>query len=79
MLLDSKISVACFSETWLNLSIPDQAISVPGYHLVRNDRVYKKGGGIAIYIREGISFKSVYSSNVTASSVCKTECLALEL
>ncbi|XP_055633038.1 uncharacterized protein LOC129773455 [Toxorhynchites rutilus septentrionalis] len=76
---DDSVSVACFSETWLNNSIPDQAVSIPGYRLVRNDRAYKRGGGIAIYIRENILSKTVYSTNLTASSICKTECLAVEL
>ena len=44
------------TETWLNCSIPDSALEVNGFHLVRFDRSEEsnksRGGGLAIYINE---------------------------
>lgn len=79
MLIDSKVSVACFTESRLSDSIPDRAIAIPGFRIVRNDRGYKRGGGIALYVGDYIQYRTVYSSVVVASSSCKTECLAVEL
>ena len=36
---NASINVLTISETWLNASIPDQMISIEGYHLpIRRDR-----------------------------------------
>ena len=43
------------NETWLNVSVPDAAIIIPGFTLVRQDRYIaenKKGGGICMYIND---------------------------
>lgn len=42
-------------ETWLNPSVTDAEITIPGYSVVRKDRT-SRGGGVAIFIREGIPF-----------------------
>ena len=42
------------TETWLNISVPDSAIMLPDFVLIRQDRYrtsLKKGGGICIYIK----------------------------
>ena len=47
--------VIIITETWLNASVPDSAIMIPNYMLVRQDRYVtdlKKGGGICIYVRD---------------------------
>lgn len=46
----SRYHVICLSETWLNPKIPDSMIRLPGYYLVRNDRIERQGGGVALYI-----------------------------
>ena len=43
------------SETWLNESILDSEISIPGYNLFRLDRG-EHGGGVAVYARKELSF-----------------------
>ena len=48
-----NFDVIIISETWLGPSIPDAAIAIPGYNVVRQDRNHpggKKGGGLCIYI-----------------------------
>ena len=46
--------VIIITETWLNASIPDAALGIPGFRLIRQDRNKiddKKGGGVCIYIK----------------------------
>lgn len=75
----SKVTVACFTETWLNEAIPDGAIGILGYKVIRNDRVYKRGGGIAVYIKEHVRHRTVYCTSLCDDSTFKTECLGVEI
>ncbi|KAL0165807.1 hypothetical protein M9458_037651, partial [Cirrhinus mrigala] len=48
----------CFTETWLNGTIPDSALHLTGFQLIRADRVTEssgktRGGGLCFYISEG--------------------------
>ena len=56
LMSDKPLDVLAINETRLDDNITDEAISVPGYCIVRNDR-NRQGGGVAIYIKEAISFK----------------------
>lgn len=44
------------SETFLKPRLPSVSYSIPGFHLIRNDRTGKGGGGVAIYLRSHIPF-----------------------
>ena len=61
--LFNKVNVDVFAitETWLNSQVPDEILYIPGYNLIRNDRL-SRGGGVAFYIRNNISFKIVNMS-----------------
>jgi hypothetical protein len=54
---DNLFDIFTVSETWLTSSITNSEISLPGYTLVRNDRSNKRGGGTAIFVRDGIPYK----------------------
>ena len=56
--IDNKCHVICISETWLNGTIPDCNIELPGYNLFRRDR-YDGYGGVAIYVS-----KTIFSSEI---------------
>lgn len=45
-----KYDIVVISETWLSANIPDDAISLQGFALVRRDRA-TRGGGVCIYYR----------------------------
>lgn len=47
--------IICLSETWLRREMPDSMKHLPGYRIVRHDRLGKLGGGVAIYYRESLS------------------------
>ena len=54
--------IVCLVETWLCMDILDMEISIPNYSIVRLDR-NRHGGGVAMYIRNSVSYHVVlYSS-----------------
>lgn len=78
VLLGSKIEVACFTESWLTSKNSDRSIGISGYSVMRNDRTYRRGGGIVVYYRENLTCSKVFGTVLTDASVDKTECMALE-
>lgn len=50
------------SETWLKPCLPSTSYSLPGFNLIRNDRIGCGGGGVAIYLRAHIPFSVVSTS-----------------
>ena len=55
-LIGYNIDLAVISESHLKQKHSDSCVSIDGYHLFRRDRLRRKGGGVAIYIRH--SFKA---------------------
>lgn len=51
------------SESWLKPCISTTTYSLPGFQLVRNDRVYARGGGLAGYIRTRLPFSVMSMSS----------------
>ena len=48
------------TETWLNSSITNSLVHIPGYSLLRSDRIPpRRGGGSAVYIKNSLHFLSV--------------------
>jgi len=48
--------VICVTETWFNDSIESSLINISNYNVARSDRSYRRGGGVAVYLRQNISF-----------------------
>ena len=44
-------------ETFLTDSVHDKVVNVQGYQIIWKDRVYCKGGGLILYIKDGITYK----------------------
>lgn len=53
------MDIICFSETWLNENLPDELVNLDGFHILRNDRRYGKGGGTCVYIRNRLHFENI--------------------
>ena len=49
--------VLCITETFATSSYVDLFFHLPGYFLLRQDRIVRGGGGIIIYIRNGLSYQ----------------------
>lgn len=54
-----KVDIICITETWLSNEIETSLVDIPGYSMVRNDRLARRGGGTAMYIKDGLLFKGV--------------------
>jgi hypothetical protein len=52
-----SIDILCLTETWLNETIKDNLVSIPGYNITRYDRGLNTFGEVAIYIHDNIPFK----------------------
>ena len=52
----TNAAVVAVSETWLDESIYDSEVKIPGYSILRNDR-NRDGGGVCLYIRDNVAFK----------------------
>ena len=65
--------ILCLTETWVDTTSKHllAEINIPGYNLYKYDRTEKKGGGVAIYIRDTITchLRSDISTNPTNESV----------
>lgn len=72
---DVNVHAVAVSETWYNNSLNDRFVSIPGFTLIRHDRTGKRGGGVAIYLRENFKFRIVKKS----SSNAHTEFLFIEI
>jgi hypothetical protein len=56
----NQIDIVCITETFL-YAIPDSAISLPNFNVIRNDRSSSCGGGVCIFINN-----SIYCQRLTA-------------
>lgn len=53
-----NFDILTLSESWLNASISEAEIQIPGYSCIRKDRSgNKRGGGTVAYIRDGLPFR----------------------
>ena len=55
--LDSKISIAAITETWINENTPLNMLKLENYNFVQTSRIGKRGGGVGFYIRKDVQFK----------------------
>ena len=59
MSLFKDIDILTINETKLDATIKDGEVHLPGYDVVRKDRVSngRTGGGVCIYLRSNINFQ----------------------
>ena len=55
LLARTKATVFAATETWLNGTVSDAEIQVPGFSVIRKDR-NRNGGGVCLYIRNDVAF-----------------------
>lgn len=61
------ITILGIAETWLNDSVSDGEVQVPGYQIIRRDRPDRQGGGVAFYVRDDIPVSGVQSCEDSAT------------
>lgn len=52
-----SVDIVCITETWLNDRISDSIVNLPGFSIIRRDRLENIHGGVCAYIKDGIKFK----------------------
>jgi len=62
-ILENKFDIFTISETWLNSSVTDLEIEIPGYVIYRIDRQAKNGGGVCAYVSR--NYSTEYLSNIS--------------
>lgn len=60
---DKNFDVIGVTETWLSPNIKDDIVKLDGYLLERCDRVYGRGGGTAIYVRNDLRYEVIFSES----------------
>lgn len=64
LLLSSSCDVVGVTETWLSPNDSDDLIYIPGYTIIRKDRITATwGGGVCIYIKNNLNFSTITVSN----------------
>ena len=61
--LENKFDIFTVSETWLNSSVTDLEIEIPGYAIYRIDRQAKVGGGVCAYVSR--NYRTEYLSDIS--------------
>ena len=56
LLANNDIDIISINETKLNESIRDHEVHIPGYEVIRRDRLKKCGGGVCFYVKNSINF-----------------------
>ena len=59
---DSRATIISVSETWATSDISDSFLKLEGYKMIRHDRKRKRGGGLAIYVKDNIGFSVLEKS-----------------
>ena len=63
----------CLCETFLHEGILDSEVQIPGFIIVRSDRVSRPGGGVCLYLRKNLIYKIClkYSHSVCGLLIVK--------
>nr|VZI45535.1 unnamed protein product [Spirometra erinaceieuropaei] len=73
-LVELSPDVLAVTETWLSGTISDNEVASPGYQIYRRDREHRQGGGIVVYVNDGLAV-----SDNTTKFVCNTEAIWLTI
>ena len=65
-----KSDILFVTETWLTESIPNEAVNISGFNIIRKDRTIARGGGVAIYIKDDIPVKTRFDLNSSLTIEC---------
>jgi len=72
-LKEKNIDILCVQETWLDTQF--QTITIPGYTIVRKDNT-AESGGVAIILREALTYKQLDLPDNIIDPITKLEILA---
>ena len=61
--LEGDLLFLAITETWLHSGILDAEVKIEGYQLVRQDRVDRIHGGVALWVKEGFTVKEIWKTS----------------
>ncbi len=71
--LEFNLDLVCVTKTWLRETISDNGIQIPGYFLLRRDRVSDSHGGVCIYISEQIQYEHLIDYQSVGEEVLRVK------
>ena len=72
----TNIDILCLTETWLKPKHMNSTLEIAGYQPpIRRDRLVRRGGGVAIYVRNGLALSPISLSG----SDMDIECLGVRV
>ena len=61
--------ILALSETWLDSSVDDSLVAIPGYRVYRSDR-HRHGGGVCMYVNDSLKcVRSDFVNNPAVESI----------
>ena len=67
-----KFDVICISETYLDKSADNDALSIDGYNFIRSDHPHnQKRGDVCIYFKEQLKLKQIITPNFSKCILCE--------
>ena len=60
--------IICVSETWLDDTINDDDVELPGYQVFRKDQS-RYGGGVTIYVHDSVPVKYLNAFNIAGTEL----------
>lgn len=70
-----KPDIIVFTESWLDSSLPDSAVHLDNYTIIRRDR-NDRGGGIICYVSNVFQVHTISSLDVPSLQLCSSELIA---
>ena len=86
-ILNSQAHIITISETWLLSTCDSKLINILGYNFMRLDRNWspdgqniKKGGGLGIYVKDGIEYNdTIFSNNNNSNSDIEMQWIEIKI
>ena len=67
-----KFDVICISETYLDKSVDNDALSIDGYNIIRADHLHnQRRGDVCIYFKEQLKLKQIITPNSSECILCE--------
>ena len=57
-----KIQIVAVVESWLHPDIPNNIVYIPGYTIIRSDRLNRIGGGVCVWCKETVYYEQIIPS-----------------
>ena len=61
--LRNEPAVLCLTETWLSEKYPNNIFKIDGYQTLVSVNRKRRGGGVAIYVKDTLNYKIISSFN----------------